>query len=665
MPHYFGFLQDLAVVMVVAGVTTLLFHLIRQPVVLGYILAGVIIGPYTPPFPLIQDETSIRSLAELGICFVMFRMGLHFRIGELLKIGAPAFFAGSLEIAIMMALGFYTGHFFGWSYTDSIFLGATLSISSTTIIVKTLVDLNLLKEKFTRLTFAILVVEDLLAVAIIALLPAIAASSGVPFSDVLLLFLRLILFLACFLTLGLLVVPRLLKYVSRFHDGEMLLITTLGLLFASALLSVKFGYSVALGAFLIGAITAEAREAGQIERLVHPLRDMFSAVFFVAVGMLIQPQLILHYWSAIIVLAVLVVLGKTISCAIGALIGGNELKTSLKVGIGLAQIGEFSFVIAQLGETLGVTSKFLYPLIVSVSATTAFLNPPLLRNSDRLGNKIAALLPQRVVTGLSDYRNWIKKLAEKSASRAEVSSQCLTRIGIHGFAVTGIFLVASSLVGAISEHYRTASDYVGGPDILGWIGAVILSIPSVLIMISNLGKLSGEFTEVNTSNKQSQTTLRGVLFLAPALVSTWIILLTLLLIRDLRLSIFLVCVLILALIVSKKPLFELAALLKQTVSGPRPAEKDENNDPGTLAVKISASQVRNVKVPETSKVAGLLIRELHLRARTGASIIGIERAGDNIVNPGPDDEIFALDTLLLLGTENQLSAAERIIRGEV
>lgn len=277
--HAINFIQDLAVIMLVAGVVTILFHRLRQPVVLGYIVAGFIIGPHTPPFSLIHDEDTIKILAELGVIFLMFCLGLEFSLRKLFKVGATAFIAAFLEIALMIWIGYEIGQFFGWKTMDSLFLGAILAISSTTIIVKALNDLKMKNQRFAQLIFGVLIVEDILGIGIIALLSGIAVSSSVSSGEVFSTVGKLSLFMIVALVVGILVVPRLLSYVARFESNEMLLITVLGLCFGFCLLVVKLEYSMVLGAFLIGAIMAESRELLKIERLIEPVRDMFSAIF--------------------------------------------------------------------------------------------------------------------------------------------------------------------------------------------------------------------------------------------------------------------------------------------------------------------------------------------------------------------------------------------------
>ena len=366
--HAEAFVQDLAVIMLVAGLVTLLFHQLKLPVVLGYILAGVLIGPHTPPFALIHDQQTIHTLAELGVVFLLFSLGLEFSLKKLAKVGMAALIAGITEIAVMIWLGYQIGSAFGWQTMDSLFLGAMLAISSTTIIIKALEGLDLKNEKFAQLIFGVLIIEDILAIAILVLLAGIATSGHVSTTAVFATLGELTLFIIVSLVVGILTIPRLLNYIDNFRSNEMLLISVLGLLFGFCLLVIKLEYSMALGAFLIGAIIAESRQVEKIEHLIEPIRDMFSAIFFVAIGLLFNPNVLVDYAVPILVITLAVVVGKVVSCSLGAFVAGQDARTSVKVGMGLAQIGEFSFIIASLGVALKVTSDFLYPIAVAVAA---------------------------------------------------------------------------------------------------------------------------------------------------------------------------------------------------------------------------------------------------------------------------------------------------------
>ncbi|MCF7531614.1 cation:proton antiporter [Pseudomonas petrae] len=497
--HAISFIQDLAVIMLIAGVVTVVFHRLKQPVVLGYIVAGFIIGPHTPPFGLIHDEDTIKTLAELGVIFLMFCLGLEFSLRKLFKVGATAFIAAFLEIMLMIWIGYEIGQFFAWNTMDSLFLGAILAISSTTIIVKALNDLKMKNQRFAQLIFGVLIVEDILGIGIIALLSGIAVSGTVSSGEVISTVGKLSLFMIVALVIGILVVPRLLAYVAKFESNEMLLITVLGLCFGFCLLVVKLEYSMVLGAFLIGAIMAESRQLAKIEHLVEPIRDMFSAIFFVAIGLMIDPKILLDYAWPIAVITVAVVLGKMISCGLGAFIAGNDGKTSLRVGMGLSQIGEFSFIIAALGMTLQVTSDFLYPVAVAVSAITTLLTPYLIRAADPLSHTLGAIVPAPVARVFGLYGEWLRSIQPQGqgAVLAAMIRKILLQVGINLALVIAIFFTGAFFAERIGVYFSDWVSDVGQQKAWIWGAALLLSLPFLIAAYRKLKALSMLLAEIS------------------------------------------------------------------------------------------------------------------------------------------------------------------------
>ncbi|MDP5008142.1 MAG: cation:proton antiporter, partial [Glaciimonas sp.] len=364
--------------------------------------------------------------------------------------------------------------------------GAMLAISSTTIIVKALSELNMKHEKFAQLIFGILIIEDILAIGMIALLSGIATSGSVGVGDVASTIGRLLLFMIVALVLGILIVPRLLAYVAKFKNKEVFLITVLGLCFGFCLLVMKLDYSVALGAFIIGAVMAESRHLHQIERLIEPIRDMFSAVFFVTIGLLVNPHILVQYWQPILVISVVVVLGKLFSCGLATFLSGHSGRTSIRVGMGLAQIGEFSFIIAALGLSLKVTSDFLYPTVVAVSVITTLLTPYLIRLADPLSMKLANTMPRKLTSVFGMYTTWLENL-QPQGDRAEISKfirRILLQVIVNLALVAGIFIAggyfADSLGSSMSGWIADAQMQIA----VVWGGALLLSL-TFLIAVYN------------------------------------------------------------------------------------------------------------------------------------------------------------------------------------
>lgn len=490
--HAIAFIQDLAVLMLVAGLVTVLCHRLKQPVVLGYLVAGFLIGPHTGPVALISDEDTIRILAELGVVFLMFGLGLEFSLRKLLKVGPTAILAAFFEIVAMTWLGYQIGRLFAWSHMDALFLGAILAISSTTIIVKALSDLKMKHEPFAQLIFGILIVEDILGIGLIVLLSGIAASGTVAPAEVLATLGKLLLFMLASLVIGLLLVPRILAYVARFDSHETLLIAVLGLCFGFCLLVIKLGYSLVLGAFLIGAIMAESRQLAQIERLVEPLRHMFSAIFFVTIGLLIDPAVLLAHAGPIAAISVAVVLGKVLSCSLGALVAGNDGRTSLRVGMGLSQIGEFSFIIAALGISLKVTSDFLYPVAVAVSALTTLTTPYLIRAAAPLSRHLADAVPDSVARVFGAYGAWLRsvQLPGQNAALAALIRRSLLHAVVNLALVAAIFLAGGYFAEPIGAWLGLRGAQPNLHKVLIWGAALLLSLPLLIAAYRRLKALS-------------------------------------------------------------------------------------------------------------------------------------------------------------------------------
>ncbi len=670
--HELTFLQDLAIVMIVAAVVTVLFRQLRQPVVLGYILAGVIIGPHTPPFPLIADAAAIKTLSELGVIFLMFSLGLEFSLRKLRVVGATAFLAATLAIFVMVAVGYGLGLLFGWRQMDCVFLGAILSISSTTIIVKALEELGKTKEKFAALIFGILVVEDILAIVMIALLSGFATTGSLAVADIGRTVFQLSAFLGVLLVGGLIVVPRLLDYVARFKSNEMLLVTVVGLCFGVSLLAVKLGYSVALGAFLIGAIVAEARQIAKIAALTHPVRDLFSAVFFVSIGLLIDPQMLVKHAGPILLITAAVIVGQVVSCSVGTFLAGHDQRTSLRVGMGLAQIGEFSFIIAALGLTLGVTSDFLYPIAVAVSALTTLCSPYLMRSSDAVVAWFDRTAPRPLTAALETYTRWVGQAAtgRQPGIAGGLLRKWAWQIALNLLLIAAVFITAAALRARAFAWWPAVPGGIEGAKALLWLAAMLVSLPLFIAAVRKfqaLGMLTAEVSVTRAAAGKNTDPLRAVvsntIFVAGCLaLIPFVLVLSSAILPSRKVLLVLVLIIAAAVVLLRRNFIRLharaQAALADTLAHP-PAPSHETAP--ELPALMRDAELALVTITAPSPAAGKMIGELALRTATGASIVGIERAGENIVNPGPDEELRAADRVLLLGSRAQLDAAQALL----
>ncbi len=445
--------------MLVAGIVILLFHKLKQPVVLGYLAAGILIGPHLsfPSVLSIHDNNTISILGELGVVFLMFSLGLEFSLKKIAKVGASAFIAAICETSLMIFIGYRIGQYFHWSNMDCLFLGAMLAISSTTIIVKALGELGLKQNKFAQMIFGMLIVEDILAIGIIALLSGIATSGTITSDNIVTTLGQLSLFIIVTMVLGLLTIPRLLGYIAKSKSHEMMLISVLGLCFGVCLLVIALNYSIALGAFMIGAIIAEARPLHLIETLIEPLRDMFCAIFFVTIGMMFDPNILINYYGPIFIISLVLIIGKVTGCTIGAFITGKDGKTSLKVGMSMAQIGEFSFIIAALGASSKVTSNLLYPIAIAVSAITTLSTPYLIKLSDPLSSLFSKKAPRRLLKIIHGYTKTIDNLHPQGdgALILKIVGKIIAQIIVNCALVAAIFIASVFVTSHIDILFTT------------------------------------------------------------------------------------------------------------------------------------------------------------------------------------------------------------------
>ncbi len=435
-PH--AFLQNLAVVLCVAAVATVVFQRLHQPVVFGYLLAGMIIGPHIP-IPFVADPETVRALSELGVILLMFSLGLEFSIRKLVQVSQKAGAVALFECSIMVSVGYLVGQMLGFTRMESIFTGAITGISSTTIIVKAFQEQKV-KGRVTELVFGILIIEDLIAIFLLTILTTIARSGAVSPTDVLVTAMRLAMFLTALIGFGILTVPRAIRAVYKLGQPETTLVASIGICFAAALLALSFGYSVALGAFIAGSLVAESGHEVEIETLVRPVRDMFAAIFFVSVGMMIDPKALTEHWGAILALTLAVIVGKVLAVTIGAFLAGHGRRTAMKAGMSLAQIGEFSFIIASVGVASGAVRGWLYPVAIAVSAITTLTTPLLIKLSNRAAANIDHWLPEPIQTVAALYGSWIERV--RNSPRAPTERSATNRI-------IRIILIDAALITAI------------------------------------------------------------------------------------------------------------------------------------------------------------------------------------------------------------------------
>jgi CPA2 family monovalent cation:H+ antiporter-2 len=444
MPEATDFLRNLALVLCVAAVTTVVFQRLRQPVIFGYLMAGLIIGPHIP-LPLAVDASMVHTLSELGVILLMFGLGLEFSLRKLIQVGPTAGLVAVAENSMMIWFGYLLGQLLGWGTLESVFAGAVVAISSTTIIVKAF-DEQGIKGKVAETVFGVLIIEDLVGIFLIAILTTVGSGAGVSAGSIALLALRLVTFLVGLVGGGLLIIPRLVRFVVRLDRPETTLVASIGICFAAALLALAFGYSVALGAFVAGSLVSESGEEKAIAHLIAPVRDMFVAIFFVAVGMMIDPSAIARHWGAVLAFTALVITGKVVAVSLSAFLTGFPLRTSIQTGMSLAQIGEFSFIIAGVGIATGAAHEFLYPIAIAVSAITTLTTPWLIRASGPAVNYVDRRLPHALQTFVALYGSWVERLRSAPRESSGVSrTRYLIRVLLLDAVLLTVWVVGTSL----------------------------------------------------------------------------------------------------------------------------------------------------------------------------------------------------------------------------
>lgn len=404
---------DLTLITIYAGITTLICKKLSQPIVLGYVLAGIFAGPYFDLLPTVTDRENLSLWADIGVIFLLFGLGLEFSFKKMLNVGKSAMITATANILFMLFIGYYTGLLLGWSAMDSFFLGSMISMSSTTIIIKAFDDLNIKKQKFTDLVFGVLVIEDLVGILLLVLLPMVALGQSINGGELALSTLKLLSFLVLCFVIGIYIVPTFLKRISSFLNDEMLLIITVSMCFGMVWLATASGFSSALGAFLMGSVLSETAVIRKIENVIRPLKDFFGAVFFVSVGMMVNPAMFTAYAGPILAVTLLVVVGKVLFSCFGFVISGQSLQTSVLCAFSLAQVGEFAFIIASLGMSLGVLDNQVYPVIVAASVITTFLTPMMIRSAGPVYKFIEKKMPA----------SWTQYVSKTSASPAPSRSE--------------------------------------------------------------------------------------------------------------------------------------------------------------------------------------------------------------------------------------------------
>lgn len=657
MGHLPQIITDLALLLIVAAIVTLLFKKIKQPVVLGYILAGILIGPHIPWLPSVVDTENITVWADIGVIFLMFALGLEFSFTKLANVGGSAIVTALTEMVFMIAAGILCATLLGWSLMDSIFLGGMLAISSTTIIIKAFDELNMRGKKFTDLVFGTLVVEDIVGIFLMVLLSTIAVSQNVSGATVALQIGQMALYLALWFVLSIVLVPSILKRVVDFLNDEMLLVIAIGLCLGMVVLANAIGFSSALGAFIAGSILAGTIQAERIEELVNPLKDLFGAVFFVSVGMLVSPAMLVEHIWPIVIITLVTIIGKPIFTALGVLFSGQSLRTAVQCGFSLSQIGEFSFIIAALGLSLGVTADFLYPVIVSVSVVTTLTTPFMIKNAERFYNLLNRLLPEKLREKLNRYT---------SEDQEKIEQDSLWKIYLKGyFGKLLLFLVISLAVMAIVfrlvrpflEGYLTT----GAGNILSALLIIVVMTPFIANMFYRRKK-DRSFTILWFKSKSNRLPLAALTIFMLA-VAVGMVALVIYVVADIDALWVVIPALVIIVLISRSEGL-MSRFLRLEVHflanlNERHLVEQENRarQDGERKTKWVDEQLYVVRtvVPADSPLHQKSLSALGYKKFFNANIIKIVRKGRHLNIPGAKEKLHAGDEVYFMGSAGEMA----------
>lgn len=663
-------LRDLAIVTGTAALTAVVFKRLRLPLLFGFLTAGFLIGPRNPTFQLVRDEASLSTLADLGVVLLLFGLGLSFNFRQLRRVGAVAFLVTLVQGLLMFWLGYVLGQWIGWSRLDSIFLGAMLTISSTMISVQVLRDLGRQEAEASRIIFGVLVLQDIAAVLILVLLSGYAVTGGLALGDVGLALARMALFLLVTILIGLLLVPRLIDYIARHYGKEILVLTTLGLAFGYAILSQDFGFHVGLGAFLMGALVAEAKEYRQVEEHLGPVRDFFAALFFVSIGTLVDLEMLATFWKPVVALCALVLVGKFASGALAAFIYGHPPAVAFAVGAGLAQIGEFSLIIAGLGQLANVTSDFLFPIVAGVSAVTSLLATLLLRQEVPLLAWLGRVAPTPLRTYAHLYTSWMGAVHTR-ASPARLARRVHARRG----AVVGGIVLGTALGGAwtfqrIALGWLSEKGFRPPLNALVYWGlalAVLIPILFRFFQAVNRWLETWEPAEAQTGGLRRTHVVRYTFYLLGAVLLG----LPVISIGAPFLQAPFVAVAWIVMVASAAFLLWTGiARLHTRIESNVQAILDDEHIPAEaprVVRDLMTSDfpwnlgVETVELRTGAWAAGKTIGETNLRSATGASVVLVERGDRRDVTPSPDSVLLPSDRLTLIGNPEQLSSARAVL----
>ncbi|WP_161889780.1 cation:proton antiporter [Pontibacter russatus] len=658
MTHLPNLITDLGLILGAAGVTTLLFKWLKQPLVLGYIIVGLLVGPHTPLFPSIVETENINIWAEIGVIFLLFSLGLEFSFKKLVKVGGASSIMAFVEVVVMLLLGYVTGQLLGWSTMDSIFLGGILSISSTTIIIRAFEELGVKSQRFAGLVFGVLIVEDLVAILLLVLLSTLAVSQQFAGSEMLEAVLKLGFFLLLWFLAGIFLIPTFLRRASKLMNDEMLLIVSLALCLLMVILAAQVGFSPALGAFIMGSILAETTKAEKIEHLIAPVKDLFGAIFFVSVGILIDPSMMVEYAGPIAVITLVTLVGKFMSITSGGLMAGQGLKTSIQSGMSVSQIGEFSFIIATLGLTLNVTSDFLYPVAVAVSAITTFTTPYMIRYSEPLYRSVERVLPEKWKASLSEYNSGAQTIGTTSDWKLVLRSYTLNLVVYSAIMIAIVILSASYANPFIRENV------VGGN-----LGDLLTTAVTLVFMAPFLWALAIHHPQQEAQGRiwANKNYRSLIIVLEFARIGIAILFIGFLLHQFFSVQVAIVVGLIIIALLAVFSQRIQAFYIRIETRFMNNLNAREISEAAKMHHTLTPWDARltSFDVSPESVIVGKSLVELQIREKYGVNVAVIERGSRTIMAPTRNERVLPGDRIYAFGTDDQMETFRQLMEAEV
>ena len=659
-------IEDLALILVVAGIVTLVFKKLKQPLVLGYIVAGFLVSPHMPYIMSVVDKGDIHTWADIGVMFLLFSLGLDFSFKKILKMGMAPVIAALTIIFSMMTLGILVGHSFEWNRMDCIFLGGMLAMSSTTIIYKAFDDLGLRQQRFASLVMSVLILEDVLAIVMMVMLSAIASGNNPDGGEMLGSILKIGFFLVLWFVVGIFLIPLFFRKTRKLMNSETMVIVALGLCCLMAVLSTKVGFSSAFGAFVMGSIIAETVEADKIVKLVEPVKNLFGAIFFVSVGMLVEPKVLVDYAIPILVLVLTILLGQGIFGTAGFMLSGQSLKNAMRCGFSMAQIGEFAFIIASLGLSLGVIGKFLYPVVVAVSVITTFLTPYMIRFAEPCYNHIEKRLPKKWVRRMNHVGNAHQNSTEEENAWKVLLRKMLINTAVYGILSTAVVTLMLTFVLPLCRN------------MLGhWPGNAVCGLLTVLMISPFLRSMvmknvhSDEFRQLWTESLLNRLPLIFTMIVRVAIAAMFIFYIVNYLTRFKEaLMITIAGVALVAMVLSRRLKHRSIKLERLFIKNLRSREIAEqvNGERRPLfegRLLDRDIHIGDFDIPEDSTWIGRTLKDLQFRNRFGVHVSSILRGSLRINIPNGRQIIFPGDRISVIGSDEQLKNFSQAIANEL